>query len=334
MKSLQKYKLTFLPLTPCHIGTKQKYDFFVYIIKNNVFYHININNILTDLSKEELQEFNNLCDDNNVIDLRNFIVAKFDSNPDKYTLFYSQTTNNIQNLYTNKFNNCYKQLKIHACQHSPLSQKPLFPGSSIKGAIRTAWLAKLAKDNHLRSNEFEETLLTNDNIFKFINISDTEFPANTTRIHYVYNRPRHAYYNKERDKTPSFAVEFLSSVLSINTSNDIELIENTPTADSFFYVKNKTDAKNIFDACNNYFTKILLDSKIYWDNFRLANYYNHLLNMINKDNNSFLLRCGEFSGKETYCVPEVMKGRTPKCINLVDDSLFTGWIKVDWEQIT
>ena len=70
MNSIQKYKLTLTPLTPCHIGSGHQYEPFEYVINENIFYRINIDLILSDLSAEKMQQFYKLCDGGSIIDLR------------------------------------------------------------------------------------------------------------------------------------------------------------------------------------------------------------------------------------------------------------------------
>jgi len=336
MKSIQKYKLTFTPLTPCHIGSGHQYEPFEYVFRNNIFYKINIGLLLSDLPNEKIEDFYKLCDGGSIVDLRNLIAKKFDTNPEKYTLFTAETTGSIQKHYTEKFNDYQNQLQINACQHSSLSQKPLLPGSSIKGAIRTAVLAVLAEGNELKPFKFEEYLLRyknpSEDPFKFINVSDAEFPLNSTKIYFVYNRPRDANY-EEKEGLPPFAAEFLSSIICINKDNEMDFQESPSFASVNFVVKQRFKVEDLFDDCKSFYTNLLSSTKDLWKNFDNENLYEFLLKSASKRNNSFLLRCGRFSGKESFCVPQVMDNKIPKCINLAGGSLFCGWFKVVWEKI-
>ena len=79
---MKNFKLTYSPITPTHIGSGHTYEPFEYVIQENTFYHLNIDNLLADLTNDEKQKFYKLCNGGSIVDIRNLIAKQFKSNPE------------------------------------------------------------------------------------------------------------------------------------------------------------------------------------------------------------------------------------------------------------
>ena len=106
-------------------------------------------------------------------------------------------------------------------------------------------------------------------------------------------------------------------------NNDFKPAEGT------LAIKKKFKPNAVFETCDIFY-KLLLDNfKDFLDN----QIYEYIKKSTNPNKNSFLIRCGKFSGKESFCITKLMKGKKPDFINYVQDELLSGWIKVEWKEI-
>ena len=142
----ETYKIKAEILTPVHIGDGTELEPLEYVIKDK-FHKVNMEKWLSTLSGEKADEFTNLTGDDyaqkaTLVALRTFVRNTIDI--EKYTEWTVDISNEAKKKYEEKFDEPENQLPM-----SPFIRtdgKPFLPGSSIKGALRTAYL------NYLKRN--------------------------------------------------------------------------------------------------------------------------------------------------------------------------------------
>jgi len=134
---LELHNVNLHVLSPIHIGTDQELDPFSYVIMDN-------NLLLIDLIKwienyPEQEDLHSVMDSDNFADIRSFIAEKID--PESVTLGRIKIeSSGLVKTYNRviKTKDSRNQLLINGMTRNEVSQVSYIPGSSIKGAIRTA----------------------------------------------------------------------------------------------------------------------------------------------------------------------------------------------------
>ncbi|WAA09845.1 type III-A CRISPR-associated RAMP protein Csm5 [Fervidibacillus albus] len=275
-------------VSPVHIGNGEKLSPYTdYVYDDNdgtvyIFDPIKIEKALSELdnSDEAIDEFVEM------------VMAKGRSNQQKYSLknFFSTWNINYKSLaaFTIKTDANIKTEEIHQLIKS--GNRPYIPGSSIKGAIRTALLYHhrkeegytisqalndLNKRNRNRSPNGEDLFgKGGEDVFKFLHISDTSF-LSPNDIGIV----KTVRYHLRKQKT---GISITKEVIPENKRLSFRLqVKATPQMKldkrfSYFYKENGfTGEKKILQIVNQ-FTKQILDFELEY----LNKYVPHLKQLI------------------------------------------------------
>jgi len=123
----------------------------------------------------------------NPLILRKFITDNIDLN--KFTLFVSDASEPFAEAYEHNLKNPRNQLLVNLMTRTGADYRPYLPGSSIKGAIRTAIVSCLANENRVSVENpkyFENKVLGHtdgkQDPFRCVKISDAFLPNNATII--------------------------------------------------------------------------------------------------------------------------------------------------------
>ncbi len=225
------YKLFLKAVTPVHIGNGEEYEPFAYVVKNGKMYLIDEKKF-ADFMKQEgkSEDFLKVCETGNILKIRSFIYRNFKESTSFAEIevspeFEKLYNKNIENTASNQ-HKIINQLVVMKTQKNSFSYLPIIPGSSIKGAIRTAILDTIAKLKQkpeekfiLKNNRQLESYLLNyldvrekdDKKFysinvkkdplKFLKISDFTLVKGGTIVDKVTNIQR---FGSDRDKVYQF----------------------------------------------------------------------------------------------------------------------------------
>lgn len=195
---MKRYRMKIQTLTPVHIGTGEDIAPFEYVLKDDVFYRIDLARFLTNLSPAQRGDFNKAVDSGNVIFMRKFIARNVD--PEKYYLFRCFAHDAFMEIYRTGIDDPRNQLQVHLFTRQ--GEKAYLPGSSLKGAIRTAVVSDLARDcqtvppgeytdrrGNPSGSRLENRILgctdPRDDPFRCLSIPDTYLPHDSTFIEQV-----------------------------------------------------------------------------------------------------------------------------------------------------
>jgi CRISPR-associated protein Csm5 len=203
------YTLTLKPLTGIHIGTGEELSPLDYnLVKSTsktasgpivktMYWKYSSDNILRRLiaEKTELTAFERASVNGNMGELQSFFQKNCTVDDIDYpcdiTKEFAQVYNH--NREKDPLQNAAMVLQMYRPEGS---KRPVIPGSSIKGSIRTAilnlWLDNLSKDaykaipRNTKDNELQRNLLhyndAKNDPFRCISIGDTIFPAKNTQL--------------------------------------------------------------------------------------------------------------------------------------------------------
>ena len=222
----ETYKIKAETLTPVHIGDGTELEPLEYVIKDR-FYKVNLEEWLSTLSGEKAGEFRRLTGRDYaqitiLTALRRFVKDNIDI--DKYTEWSVDVSEAVKRRYEDKFDAPENQLPMSPFIRT--ANKPYLPGSSIKGAIRTAYLNFLKRGTQALSERRRADLVEGELLranvkgkddrlkfaidkdpFRAIKVKDVSLPDNSTFFAEVIN------HNKDKSNCiNSTTIQILSEV--------------------------------------------------------------------------------------------------------------------------
>jgi len=345
---IKKFKIKFI--TPIFIGDGEEIEPFNYILKDDIFYRINLEKFIFDLNDIQKSKLISLIDKANIIEIRKFIKENCDV--ENYNFYKAKTTNDFKVEYKNNFNSLENKLIVNSFIKTG-NYITYIPGSSIKGAIRTAILNSLlfrrkkkenltdqdivnkVGDKTIKIESFILKMKNNDaknDPFRFLSISDYSLNNNELVIAKVTNIRLN---NRASDKK-SWQM-FYEMPLNLKDKDDFmpgEIRINTE-------ISNKADIKFEFgdfdfikQSCDSFYLKIAEDEyeKFYKNNLDISPKVDKKYSEIrNIGTNEILLRVGKNSHFESVTL-EGFDWLKPKkhgnSRNLFDGKWPMGWIKL------
>ncbi len=176
------YKLTIEPITCVHIGTGEQLTLLDYAVKEtkpgiNKYIHFSSDSILNRIARDpaKIQQFDIASTSGNIKDLQTFFQNNFSVEED--SVYCCETTKEFAETYLkNKNRNPYEDVAlVEQMYRSAGDAIPVIPGSSLKGAIRTAIL------NALLINLDEDSY--NDLVKSLHRIHDDKIPYSQGNSH-------------------------------------------------------------------------------------------------------------------------------------------------------
>ncbi|MCC6545504.1 MAG: type III-A CRISPR-associated RAMP protein Csm5 [Nitrospirae bacterium] len=271
----------------------------------------------------------------------------------KYAEWVIDVSEEVRGIYDSKFNSPENQLPVAPFIRTGIS--PYLPGSSIKGAVRTAYLnllksgtqflkekrrAELVEGELLRAiipgkeGSFPRFTIDKDP-FRAIKVKDTFLPAGSTFFAEAIN------YNKKDGHLNPTSIQILTevtygSLLNKTVSFDMEIqidrkVILRPQCGIDSLHRNIT-VQDLLHACNNFYTKVLTEecSKFLTgvsggEHIRAV--YSQILE---KAKGGYLFRLGWGSGLISMTISEDLRTerRYGKSKHLIDKRLPMGFVKL------
>ncbi|MCI6152328.1 MAG: type III-A CRISPR-associated RAMP protein Csm5 [Fusobacterium perfoetens] len=136
-----QYKCTLTPLTPIQIGNGNQIYPYDYVVKNGTYYRINLSEIIEKFPQNIKFKFIKLLENNNMIEIRSFI---FENYKEEYGYIYkAPVEREFENKYLEKIKGANKKNDENSFiieEFIGNVEAKYIPGSTIKGAIRSAFL--------------------------------------------------------------------------------------------------------------------------------------------------------------------------------------------------
>jgi len=352
-------KTTYLKLellTPVHIGSGEILDPLNYVMKQDgdstVMHHVDLDAWLEGYSDQK--ELNQILEANHIPAMRKYIAEHLDT--DLYTRSRTQVlSDSIWKEYQKNMVqlDSRHQLQVAAAQKNARNGALLVPGSSVKGAIRTAVIDYLddAANLNLRqyadewgSRDYDKALekvlgRIDDNAFSGLKIGDFEAPVNQAHLVTAKEVPL------KRDKNPTPKNNCETTWSFISQGQECSLYTTLRTGrpgkgDAPLYIQGKPWSwEALCEKVNAYSLQRIQDEidKFYTSNpkFRDAQPTVKQIEAYikNSSSNQMILRLGHYSQVE-YVTVTHNKPRTPKgkphgtTRTLADGRWPFGWIAI------
>lgn len=205
---MTQYRFSAQTLTPIHVGCGKVIDPGEFLLLDSRLLQFNPLAVLQDLTEAERKSFINLADKGDFKELQRFFRSH--CNPSRHGLGWIEVGDQARREFEAKLNKPANRFEIDLMPHNPYTGRPFLPGSSLKGAIRTAvvnYFTNLVedlkpvvhgavgneRDIRRKARVLEEKALnrhvhqTERDVFRLVEVADIELPNGSTRIDRVYN---------------------------------------------------------------------------------------------------------------------------------------------------
>ncbi|MCB1193373.1 MAG: type III-A CRISPR-associated RAMP protein Csm5 [Leptospiraceae bacterium] len=350
MKTI-KAKLEFL--TPVHVGSGETIEPHEYFIKDGYLHKLNMNRFLAELSQDKKEEFVDFIDRVELTKLRTFPK---DNATDLSIDGKIKVSQSVQREYNNKVKEIKNRLEINLFPVNGISKTPYLPGSSLKGAFRTAIIdcfTQKLPQNRIRITEnvnwFEANLLEYDkdirrDPFRILKIPDIPLEIGETEIiecyNYKFNKKESNAFDQRMEVTTSrFSNIGKSKVYEFEFLFNENLLEKTISIKRDRKIVEKEDLfKKTFTleelgsyANHHYFQVLRWEMKKFFSEDKKSPELEGLRNL-QVDSNQFLIRIGRFGHVESKTVDKYRNPRSNKgwgkTRTLAENKYPLGWAMV------
>ena len=349
---MKHYKITMKLLSPVHIGTGKDYEPINYVMHKKLvikqdgqeseqafLYNFDEMDFFNELDQKQKDEFSKRAD--NIFSLYNFIKEN-KIQAIKASFCKVRVTNRCFKEYEEKLGKVaqkegggkkvFNQFVIAQTFKNPNTHKAIIPGSSIKGAIATAYQElRYKKSKHYDEVKAKMLAPTEQNLFKDLLISDSQEFAQT----YIDEAK-----NIKRNKDKEGITAVLEVISDANAENSFTLSIKDEA---------KFSIKDLAKACNDHYESIfdsIFDDEnvLRVDKEYISNKFLDNCESLKINENQFLLRVGQHSGARAVTVDGIRqiklildrgKSKTAEeesTIWLINKKPF-GWILCTYEEI-
>lgn len=320
-------KLILETLTPIHIGSGETIEPYEYIITDKL-YRINLGKFISSLDIKDRDIFLRLSS-SDMVQTRKFIKEKANlSNIIEYSMDIDPEVNNI---YRDKINDQNNQLSIQTFIKT--LDRPFVPGSSVKGAIRTAILFSMVDKPITDTRDIEKYVFKfkgpQDDPFRSLKISDS-LPIDI-RDMLVYTVK--TYSKKDKFSASGYNI-LIEGTNSDYTDKAVKIFHDI----NIDHVLEKTndidlDIDEIISSCNEFYQNVIKSELSFYNSSKTSYAYDRykmlekMLFNIEKEK-SFILRLGWASGYDSTTInlakklPDIKISR-----RLIHEEFPLGWVK-------
>jgi CRISPR-associated protein Csm5 len=206
---LETVPLTFTPLTPIHIGCGEDFEPTNYVIEDGALHHFEPARLsLTEAERRLLVQAANRQGVEAIRAVQGFFRQR-SSACRKASRIVLPVASGVAEEYGERIGrvaqresdrDVINRLAIERTAHHPHTGKAYLPGSSLKGAMRTAWLSRMAppaapcdpdRGSGTKSHQLEQDILGgrfSSDPFRLLAVSDAAGESATSRIVFAANR--------------------------------------------------------------------------------------------------------------------------------------------------
>ena len=343
MNPIRQHTLKFIPLSPVHIGCGETYEPTNYVIDDDALYEFDPHTGSQNLAPNERQRLLNIANGRPDQNMIKAIQSFFHQNREAFMLDakkFVPVQSGVIALYNERIGKTAQneeggrqilnKLEIERTSFVPGNRNPYFPGSSIKGAIRTALLDRInnkqakpdLKNQELQQHLFKYSIRElHKDPMRLVSIADAqgcgtqELPS--SRICFAVNRKKHpvqvdgkTIQSKAEQKglyqllecIPGFSDYLLNGSINFQTNLD-GYEDQLPDKDLHW------DIRDIVEACNRFYLPLLeKEMNLLAERNYLDRYWHDQMDTLLKERNlrqasdCFLLRLGRHSGAEAMTI--------------------------------
>lgn len=352
---MKRYLLKCEPLSPIHIGSGEELQAYEYVILDRL-YKLNLDRFLDSLSKDEQEKVLDFIE-RNIIAFRDFVRERYKGGIEAEVTDYSVPIKpDVKKLYESKIDDPQNVLAVKLFQRT--GSRPFVPGSSIKGAIRTAVLFSFysSKKSSLealnkrafKSNFWEGKLLNYSNPqadpFKAVKFSDSIGEVKTVIVNARVHTFRKGRWEVDRYQILIEAV--VDTPFEAELRIDEELQKEILKRNSDFI---KISHDTIVESCRSFYSTHFKEESKRLAHSPVGNFYKtfqqKVESRVSDDHTlSFPLRLGWGSGFDAVTLGHAHNfesiiskvnsrlANPKKSAKLVQDMFPLGWLKVTLQE--
>jgi len=327
----KRIKCVIKTFSPVHIGCDDLYEPTGFAVddKTNSLVVFDPVSFISSLNQNDRNRFSEICKKGTVesiIEIYRFLRNRpVKGRSVSFCTEFKSHYDKVLRLNSNMIKDELNEFKIQRTAYSPFDQRPYIPGSSIKGALRTAYLNKLAnkitdspssinnyKKDRKGNQKLEEKLLKldrekpGDKIFKdpfrLIKVSDF-MPAGDikTKIFYIINKKKTASQKEARGP-----YQILETILP-DACFTGEITIEAPQAQNA--VSFAIDYKELFESLNLFYSKEKMREDRELGNININP---PLVPQHTKEHDAAIIRTGRHSGAESITIEKYRDIRIKK----------------------
>ncbi|HID27022.1 MAG TPA: type III-A CRISPR-associated RAMP protein Csm5 [Methanosarcinales archaeon] len=325
-------KLILDTVTPVHIGSGENIEPYEYVITDK-FYKINLDKFIESLEEQDRNNFLEISA-KNLVQARQFIKNK--ANLALIKEYTAKVSEEVRKTYNTKIIDPKSELSIQTFIKS--MDKPFLPGSSVKGAIRTALLWYCAEKELQREypHNIEQKLFKyknpQDDPFRALKISDSGFiPEEKMQIYNIKTYTKRASLFNELGF--NIFIEGTNAYFPDGKSEMVSFVHTLHLDDSlqkYNYLNIKLSPDIIIKACKEFYGALIANELEFFRGESAEGVYlelEKLKGLIKDKSNRFLLRIGWGSQFDGVTINLAMQNRDlKKSRKLINSKYPLGWI--------
>lgn len=345
---LQHYTLKYTPLTPVNIGADESYEPGNYVIDTDAgaLYGFDSSAAIAGLSASEKKRLLAIVNGKPDDEMLTKVQAFFYDNRESLLAFAKPpipTAQGVKALYEKRIGKTAQhegqgrrvinKLEIDRTFYNPIDGNPLLPGSSIKGAIRTALLDQINNGNprkgqNLRNQQLQEQLFEgkfDTDPMRLVSVADAAWHGKADKpayqVQFAVNRKRKPVVDERGNLRPSMG-ENLYQLLECISPNQYQSFHGSLNLHTPQMVVKNTNKlpkiqwtiQDIAKACNDFYKPQFLDEleKLRDRNYICADWVNRMADLLASsllkrlnEGQVFLLRVSRHSGAEALTLDGV-----------------------------
>jgi CRISPR-associated protein Csm5 len=336
---MKTYRLKCEILSPLHIGTGHELTPLDYVIKEGTLHKISFEKYVLAMDDAERGRFERLIEEGNLARLRQHVSERMKRGDAVYSV---EVAAPVQALYALKVGDVQNQLIVAPFVRTGEAAVPFLPGSSVKGAIRTAVISDLAKTSGLprpkdskEEYAFESQVLGykdgKDDPFRAIKLSNVPLKHDVTIVREVRNLSKKRDGGLQANDIQMICETTHSRVSGKEVTFDTQIsIDETLIATRIF--SKAFTLEQIVTACREFYRdKMEKEHQKFYKNSSVSQWSQRLLDTP-LGGQAFLLRLGRFSGVESVTLDNYRNPRPPgdkgwgSSRNLAEGIYPMGWI--------
>ena len=139
MNVAKKYNVKLLPLTDIHIGSGKDIEAYEYTVKDKYMYRIDMSEVFDKMNDSEKENFYKILQENNFFNIRSWIYSNY---KEEWGYIYKEkVSSDFEKYYKEKLDDkSQENSQLSISEFIGYNNKKYIPGSSIKGALRTAFI--------------------------------------------------------------------------------------------------------------------------------------------------------------------------------------------------
>jgi len=322
LPQLKSYNVKLYILSPIHVGTGQELDPFSYVIRNNTLYLIDLIQWMESYPKKD--ELHKMMDSDNFAVMRSYIADNFNLENAvrcKIPVDSSDLLKTYQHAIQKK--DSRNQVLVSPMMRNDITMEAYIPGSSIKGAIRTALANQFVKeagvkkenavkDRRIGEADYNEKIFGNirNDPMRWLKISDISIGKDNT----VIIEPEEYSPKPDKTLTPKGYAEVTSSLCY--NGKPIVYPLHVSMAEFVLHGK-KVDLQFLINALYQFYVPKYEQEYAKFYNSKKAEMIQRSIVMMNQavttlKSNETLIRIGHFSHVECVTLDDVRNPKTRK----------------------